>query len=165
MGKLLAEGLVRDVPDFPKPGILFKDITPVVQNHAALKEIVTLLADGARGRKIDTVLGIEARGFIFGAPVALNLGVGFVPLRKLGKLPFDRVTEQYDLVLVDTPPANLIADVQLLAASCDAVLLVARAFSTTRKAFEKAVQELLPFRVIGTVLNAGMAQRYGYGGY
>ena len=97
MGKLLAEGLVRDVPDFPKPGILFKDITPVVQNHAALKEIVTLLADGARGRKIDTVLGIEARGFIFGAPVALDLGVGFVPLRKLGKLPFDRVTEQYDL--------------------------------------------------------------------
>ena len=60
---------------------------------------------------------------------------------------------------------NLIADVQLLAASCDAVLLVARAFATTRKAFEKAVQELLPFRVIGTVLNAGMEERYGYGGY
>ncbi len=97
MAKLLAEGLVRDVPDFPKPGILFKDITPIVQNHDALREIVALLADGARERKIDAVLGIEARGFIFGAPVALDLGVGFVPLRKLGKLPYDRVTEKYDL--------------------------------------------------------------------
>ena len=97
MGKLLAEGLVRDVPDFPKPGILFKDITPIVQNHDALREVVALLADGARERKIDAVLGIEARGFIFGAPVALDLGVGFVPLRKLGKLPYDRVTEKYDL--------------------------------------------------------------------
>jgi len=77
---------------------------------------------------------------------------------------FQRMTEQYDLVLVDTPPVNLIADVQLLAASCDAVLLVARAFSTTRKALEKAVQELHRFRVIGTVLNAGTAQRYRYRG-
>ncbi len=97
MQKLLAEDLVRDVPDFPKPGILFKDITPIVQNHAALKEVVTLLADWAREKKIDAILGIEARGFIFGAPVALELGVGFIPLRKLGKLPYDRVTEQYDL--------------------------------------------------------------------
>jgi capsular exopolysaccharide synthesis family protein len=69
-----------------------------------------------------------------------------------------RMTELFDLVLVDSPPVNLITDVQLLAANCDAVLLIARAFSTTRKAFEKAVQELLPFRVIGTVLNAGAAQ-------
>jgi adenine phosphoribosyltransferase len=97
MSKLLAEGLVRDVPDFPKPGILFKDITPVVQDYAALKEVVGLLADWAREKRADAVVGIEARGFIFGAPVALELGVGFVPLRKLGKLPYDRVTEQYDL--------------------------------------------------------------------
>jgi len=97
MSKLRAEGLVRDVPDFPKPGILFKDITPIVQNYAALKEVVDCLADWARERQVDSVVGIEARGFIFGAPVALALGVGFVPLRKLGKLPYDRVTEQYDL--------------------------------------------------------------------
>ena len=76
---------------------------------------------------------------------------------------FQRMTEQFDLVLVDSPPVNLITDVQLLAASCDAVLLVARAFATSRKAFEKAVQDLLPFRVIGTVLNAGSAQ--GSSGY
>ena len=97
MRKLLAESLVRDVPDFPKPGILFKDITPVVQNHAAMKQVVTELTEWARARKVDAVLGIEARGFIFGAPVALELGVGFVPLRKLGKLPYDRVTEEYEL--------------------------------------------------------------------
>jgi adenine phosphoribosyltransferase len=97
MGKLLAEDLVRDVPDFPKPGILFKDIVPVVQDYAALKESIALLADWARDKKIDAVVGIEARGFIFGAPLALELGVGFVPLRKLGKLPYNRVAEEYAL--------------------------------------------------------------------
>ncbi|MCS6776204.1 MAG: adenine phosphoribosyltransferase [Chloroherpetonaceae bacterium] len=97
MGRLLAEDLVRDVPDFPKPGILFKDITPVVQNHAALKEVVQLLAEWARPKQVDAVVGIEARGFIFGAPIALELGVGFVPLRKLGKLPYNRVAEEYAL--------------------------------------------------------------------
>ena len=71
---------------------------------------------------------------------------------------FQKMAEQFDLVLVDSPPVNLITDVQVLAGSCDAVVLVARAFSTTRKALEKAVQDLLPFRVIGTVLNAGKAQ-------
>lgn len=94
---LLAEDLVRDVPDFPKPGILFKDITPVVQNYAALNQVVEQLSEWARDKKIDAVVGIEARGFIFGAPVALALGVGFVPLRKLGKLPYDRLTEEYAL--------------------------------------------------------------------
>src|SRR5690349_5150194 len=97
MERLLAESLVRDVPDFPKPGILFKDITPVVQNYAALKETVQALAEWARSKKVDAVVGIEARGFIFGAPVALELGVGFVPLRKLGKLPYNRVAEEYAL--------------------------------------------------------------------
>ena len=97
MGRLIAEDFVRDVPDFPKPGILFKDITPVVQNYAALQEVVDLLAEWAKEKKVDAVVGIEARGFIFGAPVALKLGVGFVPLRKLGKLPYNRVTEEYAL--------------------------------------------------------------------
>ena len=97
MGKLLAESLVRDVPDFPKTGILFKDITPVVQDYAALQEVVTLLADWAKDKKADAVVGIEARGFIFGAPVALALGLGFIPLRKLGKLPADTVSEEYAL--------------------------------------------------------------------
>src|SRR2546421_10245697 len=97
MTKLLAEDLVRDVPDFPKPGILFKDITPVVQNYAALKEVVDRLSEWTKEKGVDAVVGVEARGFIFGAPVALELGVGFVPLRKLGKLPYNRVTEEYAL--------------------------------------------------------------------
>ena len=97
MSKLLAEDLVRDVPDFPKPGILFKDITPVVQDYAALKEVTEKLAEWAKDKKVDAVVGIEARGFIFGAPVALEMEVGFVPLRKLGKLPYNRVAEAYNL--------------------------------------------------------------------
>jgi len=97
MDKLLAESLVRDVPDFPKPGILFKDITPVVQNHAALKQVIEKFAEWASGLNADVVVGIEARGFIFGAPLALEIGASFVPLRKLGKLPGERVTEEYAL--------------------------------------------------------------------
>ncbi len=97
MDKLLAESLVRDVPDFPKPGILFKDITPVVQDPAALKEVIEKFAEWGRGLKADVVVGIEARGFIFGAPLAIELGISFVPLRKLGKLPGERVTEEYAL--------------------------------------------------------------------
>ncbi len=97
MDKLLAESLVRDVPDFPKPGILFKDLTPVVQDPAALKEVIEKFAEWGRGLKADVVVGIEARGFIFGAPLAIELGISFVPLRKLGKLPGERVTEEYAL--------------------------------------------------------------------
>jgi len=79
---------------------------------------------------------------------------------------FEKLGEHYDLVLIDSPPVNLIADVQLLAANADAVLLVARAFSTTRKSLEKAAQELAPFRIIGAVLNAGVGQRaYRYYGH
>lgn len=97
MSKLLAENLIRDVPDFPKPGIVFKDITPVVQDAAALKQVVAHLAEWAQGLHPDVILGIEARGFIFGAPVAIELGLGFVPLRKLGKLPANVVSEEYAL--------------------------------------------------------------------
>lgn len=97
MGKLLAESLVRDVPDFPQPGILFKDITPVMQNYAALREVTQHLAAWAKEKKADAVIGIEARGFVFGALVALEVGVGFVPVRKLGKLPYNRVAEEYAL--------------------------------------------------------------------
>ena len=72
---------------------------------------------------------------------------------------FDNLPEQYDLVLVDTPPVNLITDVQIMAASCDAILMIARAFSTTSKSLEEAVDKLQSFRMIGTVLNAGTPRR------
>jgi len=97
MENLLAERLIRDVPDFPRKGIVFKDITPVVQDYSALKQVVEKMTEWGSGRNVEAVVGIEARGFIFGAPLALALGVGFVPLRKLGKLPHKRVSEEYSL--------------------------------------------------------------------
>jgi adenine phosphoribosyltransferase len=88
---------IRDVPDFPKPGILFKDITPLLGDARAFGTAIELLAARVRARGADCVVGIESRGFIFGAPVARELGIGFVPLRKPGKLPYKKVSEKYQL--------------------------------------------------------------------
>ena len=89
--------LIRDIPDFPTPGILFRDITPVLQSPAALREVINSMAECVRPMKPDVIVGIESRGFIFGAPVALELGVGFVPVRKAGKLPADTIKAEYAL--------------------------------------------------------------------
>lgn len=97
MSDILAKDLIRDVPDFPKPGILFKDIAPALQDPAAFKQAIRLLSDDARKHGADVIVGIESRGFIFGAPVALELGAPFVLARKLGKLPYDRIAEEYAL--------------------------------------------------------------------
>jgi adenine phosphoribosyltransferase len=97
LGTLLAETLVRDVPDFPKPGILFKDITPVLSSPAAMHEIIDRLAEEAAKNPPDVVVGIESRGFIFGVPLALKLNLPFAPVRKLGKLPASTITEEYAL--------------------------------------------------------------------
>ncbi len=88
---------IRDIPDFPKPGILFKDITPLVREPAALRLAVHQLLHPFLGQDITAVAGMEARGFIFGSLVAWELGLGFVPLRKPGKLPYDVQTIDYDL--------------------------------------------------------------------
>lgn len=88
---------VRDVPDFPKPGIVFKDITPLLQDAEALALSCAALVEPFRGQAIDLVIGVESRGFIFGPPVALELGVGFQIARKLGKLPWKTVAESYEL--------------------------------------------------------------------
>lgn len=88
---------IRDIPDFPKPGILFKDITPVLSDPLALKEAVDLLSAPFVDEGLTAVVGMEARGFIFGALVAQTLGVGFVPLRKPGKLPASVRSIAYDL--------------------------------------------------------------------
>ena len=93
--RLLAR--VRDVPDFPKPGIVFKDVTPLLADPAAFADVVDAFCEPFRAAGVDKVAGIEARGFIFGAPVAQALGVGFVPVRKQGKLPGDVVAASYDL--------------------------------------------------------------------
>jgi adenine phosphoribosyltransferase len=88
--------LIRDVPDFPKPGILFKDITPLLANGEGLRCVVDRLAERYRG-KVDVVVGVESRGFILGAPVAYALGVGLCIVRKPGKLPHDTHTVSYEL--------------------------------------------------------------------
>lgn len=88
---------IRDVPDFPKPGILFKDITPLLADPQALRAAAEALAAPCRGSRIDLVVGIEARGFIFGTAVAGLLDVGFVPIRKPGKLPGETRSVSYEL--------------------------------------------------------------------
>ena len=94
------EGLkafVRDIPDFPKKGIIFKDITTLLKDKGALRQTVDSIANEFKNKKIDYVLSVEARGFIFGAAVAYKLGVGIVPVRKKGKLPYKTHAVTYDL--------------------------------------------------------------------
>jgi len=88
---------IRDIPDFPKPGIQFKDITTLLKDGPSFKAAIDGLLLQIGDRQVDAVVGMESRGFIFGAPVAYALGVGFVPVRKLGKLPADVVSVEYDL--------------------------------------------------------------------
>jgi adenine phosphoribosyltransferase len=88
---------IRDIPDFPKEGIVFKDITPLLQDAQALRYAVDQMAEFGVGKKVDVVLGAEARGFILGATLAYTLGAGFVPARKPGKLPHHTVAAEYDL--------------------------------------------------------------------
>lgn len=88
---------IRDVPDFPKPGILFKDITPVLHDPELFRAAVKIFADRQRGRSVQKIAAIEARGFLFGAALAYELGVGLVPIRKKGKLPYDRIEQSFDL--------------------------------------------------------------------
>ena len=89
--------LIRDVPDFPVEGILFKDITTLLQDADAFREAVDALASRYADREIDQVVAIEARGFVFGAPLAYKLGTGLVPIRKAGKLPAKTISAEYSL--------------------------------------------------------------------
>ena len=88
---------IRDIQDFPKPGILFKDITPLLGNPAAVKECMALLINNLRDQKIDKVIGAESRGFFFATLIAYELGAGFVPVRKPGKLPYKTLSASYEL--------------------------------------------------------------------
>ena len=88
---------VRDVPDFPKKGIIFKDITPILSDGALFRTSIDVFLERCRGKAIDKIVGIDARGFIFGSAVAFELGVGFVPIRKRGKLPFKTEIAKYSL--------------------------------------------------------------------
>ncbi|MHA1730970.1 MAG: adenine phosphoribosyltransferase [Promethearchaeota archaeon] len=88
---------IRNVPDWPKPGIQFKDITTLLVDPVPFKESVKQLLKKLKGKKFDKVVGIESRGFIWGAVLAHELGIGFVPIRKPGKLPYETVSEEYEL--------------------------------------------------------------------
>ena len=95
-----AEGLrakIREIPDFPKPGILFYDITTLLKDPAAYRESIDLMVEPYAGEKIDAVVGMESRGFIFSGPIAYKLDAGFIPVRKLGKLPAETMSVEYAL--------------------------------------------------------------------
>ena len=91
------ESLIKDIPDYPKPGVVFKDITPLLADYQAFNAVACDIADHFRDAGVTKVVGAEARGFMVGAPVAHELGAGFVPARKPGKLPREVVEEEYDL--------------------------------------------------------------------
>jgi len=131
---------IRDIPDFPKPGIIFKDITPLVKDPAALRLAVHQLIQPFLGRNITVVAGMEARGFIFGSLVAWELGLPFVPLRKPGKLPYDVQSVSYDL---EYGSATLEAHIDAVDAN-DRVLLIDDLLATggTAKASCELIEQL-----------------------
>ncbi|HXF74129.1 MAG TPA: adenine phosphoribosyltransferase [Actinomycetota bacterium] len=91
------KALVRDVPDFPQPGVVFKDITPLLADEIAFSTVIDLIVVHFGRGNVDKVVGIEARGFILASPVAYHFGAGFVPVRKKDKLPWETITEEYEL--------------------------------------------------------------------
>lgn len=91
------KSLIRDVPDFPKPGIIFKDITPLLEEPGIVKEVVKTLAKNYDGKRVDAIAAIEARGFLFGFLLAQELNVPFIPIRKEGKLPYNKIKQEYSL--------------------------------------------------------------------
>jgi adenine phosphoribosyltransferase len=88
---------IRPIPDFPKPGILFRDITPLLADAGAFAAAIAALAEPWRAERLDAIAAVEARGFLFAGPLAVELGLGVVPVRKPGKLPADTITHEYDL--------------------------------------------------------------------
>ncbi len=91
------EDLIRDVVDFPKEGVIFKDITPLIQDPEGLRMAIDQMQEGLKDLEFDLVVGPESRGFLFGVPIAYNLNKGFVPVRKPGKLPYETISQDYDL--------------------------------------------------------------------
>lgn len=96
-GPLNLSDYIRSIPDFPKPGILFRDITPLLASPAAFRQAVCQMANRFRTAQVDAVAAVEARGFLFAAPLALDLGAKLIPIRKKGKLPFETISHTYDL--------------------------------------------------------------------
>jgi adenine phosphoribosyltransferase len=91
------KSVIRDVPDFPKPGILFKDITPMLADYKLVKDVITVIGTQYKNQKIDAIAAVEARGFIFGSILAQELQCAFIPMRKSGKLPYKTISQEYAL--------------------------------------------------------------------
>ncbi len=91
------KSIIRDIPDYPKKGIVFKDITTLLKDPRAFHDVINVFYEKLKNEKIDKIIGIESRGFIFGAPLAYKLNVGFIPIRKKGKLPGETISVNYDL--------------------------------------------------------------------
>ena len=91
------KSVIKTIPDYPKPGIMFRDVTSVLEDHEAFNQCIELMAEHYKSFKFDKIAGTEARGFLFGAPLALSMGIGFIPVRKPGKLPRATITEAYEL--------------------------------------------------------------------
>ncbi|MBJ94157.1 MAG: adenine phosphoribosyltransferase [Rickettsiales bacterium] len=151
----LISSLIRDVPDFPKPGILFKDITPVLQDGAGLKASVDLFVERWQGKQVDKIVGIESRGFLIGAPVAYQLGLGCGLVRKAGKLPYQRIQRSYDL---EYGSATLEAHVDLVRQG-EKVVVVDDLLATggTARATVELIRELG-----GEVVEAGFLIELGF---
>lgn len=91
------KNIIRDIPDYPKKGIIFKDITPLLKNAKAFKKCIENMKNHYKGQKVDVIASVESRGFIFGTVLSYIMGAGFVPIRKKGKLPYKTISETYDL--------------------------------------------------------------------
>jgi adenine phosphoribosyltransferase len=163
--------LIRDIPDFPKKGIVFKDITPLLKDQKALAQVVEDIIRHFSTSKIDCVVGIESRGFIFGALIAYRMGLPFVPVRKKGKLPYKKLTQSYQLEYgVDhiemhqdaiSPGQNVLIIDDLLAtggtalATCKLVEAlggkVAGCAFVVELAFLKGRQKLMPYPILSLV--------------
>jgi adenine phosphoribosyltransferase len=146
--------LIRDIPEFPKPGVTFKDITPLLADRAGLASCVEALAERFASGHVDKVLGVEARGFIIGGAVAYHLGAGFVPVRKQGKLPWEVYSDSYQLEYgTDTLEVHTDAiDPGERALILDDVLATGGTAAATRRLVEKLGAETVGF---GCVLELG----------
>ncbi len=91
------DAMIRNIPDFPQPGVMFKDITPILQDPQGLRDAIDAMIEPFRDKRIDLIVGLESRGFLFGAPMAYVMGLGFVVIRKSGKLPGEKIHVTYDL--------------------------------------------------------------------
>lgn len=151
------ESLIRSVPDFPQPGIMFRDITPLLSDATALRTVVEDLAKPFRDAQIDQVVAIEARGYLLGAPLALALGAGFVPVRKAGKLPSRTLSADYALeyghATVEMHEDALAADRRVLLV--DDVLATGGTMEATIKLVEQTGAQIVGIAVLIELVGLG----------